>query len=124
LIDENVRLIDGLAALGQEFSRGEHIPAYADLFKTMIDYAAHVDCNVLSFIWPQEMSQIRLCIITVNSQTGLVDQIHCYTPINTEIDTLEEVVLHHDLTHFTYLKSSLGEKVLVLNIRNFKIVYS
>ena len=112
-----------IAGLGQEFSREQHIPEYFEVLKTMIDYASHVDCNSLSYIWPQEMSKMRLCVITVNPQTGLVDQIHCYTPIDTNIDALEEVILHHDLAHFTCLEFNPRAKVLVLLIRYFKPVY-
>lgn len=82
-----------------------------DLFDSVLQEGAMVDMEVLTKIWPAELSDIRICLVPLyysrySSET--LDNIICYTPLNSACHTADgwtgrDIVMKRLGAHFTWL---------------------
>ena len=67
-----------------------------------MEYAGLVDANMLSFIFPLELRQFKILIISGSSDNSMFTYIQS-DEINTNLE-IYEVIIHCHNSHFTLLK--------------------
>jgi hypothetical protein len=78
-----------------------------EIVQSVLQYAGFVDANSLLYIWPSEMQSCRICLISGD----LKRPIFCtFFPAHvSNVDTLNDVIIHSDGSHFTLLKPAVAE---------------
>ena len=73
-----------------------------ELLQSTLNYSGFVDANCLIYIWPREMMNCRICLLSGNLKQPIFC---CFYPSHVkDLDTLSDIIIHSDGSHFTLLK--------------------
>lgn len=87
-----------------------------EIVQSCLNYSGFVDANSLLYIWPREMQRCRICLISGD----LKKPIFCtFFPSNvSNVDALDDVIIHSDGSHFTLLKPAVAENSNSFSVRS------
>ena len=86
---------------------------------SVTEYAGFVDANALSFIWPEEFSGIRICIVSGRLNSPILSIFH-QDSISPSSAQFKDVYIRCDGSHFTLLRPFSNDGVSILKIYNNK----
>ena len=81
--------------------RGEGDTIAEIMYKTVLDYAAIVDANALCYLWPEELDEYVICIISGSLNRPMFS---IFRPGYSSTDYPIEIIIHCERDHFTLLK--------------------
>lgn len=84
----------------------DHDELQEDILRSVLQYSGFVDANALMYIWPSEMQRFRICLISGNLQKPIFCS---FVPPKANVDTLDDIIIHSDGSHFTLLKPAAAE---------------
>ena len=84
---------------------------------SVTEYAGFVDANALSFIWPEEFSGIRICIVSGRLNSPILSIFH-QDSISPSSAQFKDVYIRCDGSHFTLLRPFSNDGVSILKIYN------
>lgn len=74
----------------------------SEVVDPITQYTGLVDANALCFIWPKEFNNTRICVVSGPLSAPIFS---CFVPPNcTSTETLNDVILRCDGSHFTILR--------------------
>ena len=83
-----------------------------DILPSVLQYAGLVDANALIFLWPQEFVNFRVCIISGSPHMPLIS---CFSAREADLDSLNDILIYCDGTHFTLLRPNKQSEVKTNN---------